>query len=119
MQDGSRLRQARDWKGTAVSMDGWSLGSSLVMLASGLGLVATGVVTLKRQRVAFQRQRQPLRWRPWGWALLLLGVSVLLEAISILGGASGGSRLAFVIVVVPLVIAASTLGLSARQPVLR
>jgi hypothetical protein len=64
---------------------------SWLALVSAIPTIVIGAVTLVRRRAALPwLQRRPVRWKPWGWALITLGLFTLLETVPRLAGFSAG-----------------------------
>lgn len=55
--------------------------SAWVAVIAGICALATGGATIVRRKVAFPWLRQRVRWQPWAWGQVLLGVFLMLETI--------------------------------------
>lgn len=62
-------------------MHGVAQASTWVALIMGILALATGGVTVARGNVALPWLRRRVRWQPWGWGQVLLGVFLMLETL--------------------------------------
>jgi hypothetical protein len=84
--------------------------------AAGIVSVALGVATLMRHRVFAWARRRPLRWKPFGWSQVLMGVWVIVETVPRLAAWPAVLVLATSIVALVPVIGAGVLQTRARRP---
>jgi hypothetical protein len=62
-------------------MHGVAQASTWVVLILAMFALATGGVTIAREKVALAWLRYRVCWRPWAWGQVLFGVFLMLETI--------------------------------------
>ena len=90
--------------------------ASWVALVAGLATAATGIITLARRRVVLPWMRRRVHWKPWGRALVLMGVFGMLEVVPRLAGASADLVLGLSIAAVAPLAGAVALQARAHLP---
>jgi hypothetical protein len=96
--------------------------SGAVVVITSVGLVVAlavlmiGAATLVRREVAVPWMRPRAHWKRWGWAQILLGVSLLLETVPRLAGYSADRVFALSIAAFAPLVAAVVLQARGRLP---